>query len=86
MYYVYVIQNLDNPDDFYLGYSANLKDRLSAHNSDKNLSTRGKSWRVIYYEAYLNEAVAKKREQKLKQNRRMKQFLFQRVQSQLNQK
>ena len=86
MYYVYVIQNLDNPDDFYLGYSANLKDRLIAHNSDKNLSTRGKSWRVIYYEAYLNESVAKKREQKLKQNRRMKQFLFRRVQSQLNQK
>ncbi|MCH7974756.1 MAG: GIY-YIG nuclease family protein, partial [Bacteroidetes bacterium] len=31
-YYVYVLQSINNPDKFYVGYTINIKDRLTKHN------------------------------------------------------
>ena len=82
MYYVYVLQSVDNEADFYLGFSANLKQRLKEHNAGRNPSTRGRSWHIVYYEAYLSEGVARARERKLKRNRRMNQLLMARIKAQ----
>lgn len=46
---------------FYIGYTNELKRRFSEHQKeDKHY------WRVIYYESYLSEKLARQREKKLK--------------------
>jgi putative endonuclease len=67
MYYVYVLKNV-NDGSWYIGYSANLKQRVERHNNGDGARTtaRKKDWRLIYYEAYLNELDAKGRERFLK--------------------
>ena len=40
---------------------------MSEHRSGKNFSTKySKNWKLMYYEAYINEACARIREKKLK--------------------
>ena len=79
MYYFYVLQNIDDESDFYIGYSSNLRQRLESHNRGSNFSTKNKRWRIFYYEAYLAKDVARRRERKLKNNPRMKKLLFNRL-------
>ena len=84
MYYVYVLQNVANEKDFYVGSSKDLKARLSQHNRGEQAATKGRTWQVVYYEAYINERVARQREQKLKQNGRMRTLLMDRIKSQFD--
>ena len=79
MFYVYVIQNVDRVDELYLGFSSNLQRRLREHNQGHNRSTRGRQWQLIYYEAYMTEQAARKREQSLKRDGRVKRFLIERL-------
>ena len=83
MYYVYVLQSMDEDKIFYLGYSQNLRNRLASHNRGENTSTRNRQWQLVYYEAYITERFARHREAQLKKNRRMKQFLLKRVRDSL---
>jgi putative endonuclease len=64
MTYVYLLINENNK--FYVGSTKNLVERFNLHNSGKVLSTKGHSWKIVYYEAYLDEHDARVREQKLK--------------------
>ena len=80
MYYVYVLSNEQN--DFYIGYTSNLKRRLKEHNESRNTSTKYHLWEVVYYEAYKSESVARERERKLKSHGRSKQLLLGRVKAQ----
>ena len=82
MYYVYVLFNEDNSKDTYLGYSSDLRKRVMQHNSNMNASTKGRRWKLAYYEAFLSEQVARNRERKLKHDGRVKRFLFERIRSQ----
>lgn len=68
MYYsVYVIQN-SLSKDLYIGYSTNLNQRISDHNSGKGAQTtrRQGKWKLIYFEGYLNKNDAMGREKFLK--------------------
>lgn len=66
MFYVYVLESLKN-GNLYTGYTKDLKKRLEEHNRGLNLSTKPyMPWKVIYYEACLNEKDAKRREGYLK--------------------
>jgi len=68
MYYVYVIQSLKDKQH-YVGYSANLKQRFKEHNDGKsNYTKKFLPWKLIYYEAYASEKLARAREYKLKQH------------------
>ena len=82
MYYVYVIQNEIN--EFYIGYTENLEKRLTNHNTNGTQSTKGHQWKLVYFEAYINEKYAREREQSLKKNRHMKTFLLKRVKESLS--
>ncbi len=62
MYYVYLLRN-PTGRFVYIGYTADLKRRVSEHQS----STRHRGWRLVYYEAYRDERDARVRERKLKQ-------------------
>lgn len=59
MHFVYVLKNSRN--QFYIGYTADLERRVVEHKRNKD-----RTYQVIYYEAYSDEKLARKREQKLK--------------------
>ena len=66
MKYVYVLQS-ESDQGLYIGYSKNLKRRLSEHFSGKAQATACRGpWKLIYYEAYIEEEDAMGRERFLK--------------------
>ena len=67
MFYVYVLQN-ESDKSLYIGYSADLKTRIRDHENGKGSRTtkQKKGWRLIYYEAYLDQRDAIGREKFLK--------------------
>jgi len=57
----------------YVGYTNNLKNRLSLHNSSKGAKfTKGKKWEIIYSKKYLNKSKAMKDEYKLKKDYKLR--------------
>ena len=69
-FYVYMILTKIN-DKYvsYVGYTKNLKERLSLHNTSKGAKfTKGKKWRIIYTKRYNSKSVAMKREYSLKKD------------------
>lgn len=77
MFYVYVLKSEN--DEHYIGYSADLRRRLAEHNMGRNVSTRGRMWSLVYYEAYASEGQARAREHVLKGHGRTKQALLKRL-------
>jgi len=83
MYYVYVLRSTKD-HKFYVGYTKNLKARIKMHNGGKVKSTRNRTpFKLVYYEACLNQQDALKREKYLKTNYgkryikgRLKEFLL----------
>jgi len=81
MFYVYVIQNKNNR--WYTGYTADLRKRFNEHNTKKSKYTQYRGpYKLIYYEACLNEEDARSREKYLKSGmgkryikNRLKRFL-----------
>jgi putative endonuclease len=66
MFYVYVLKS-QKDDQFYVGYTSDLKNRIFEHNSGKVFSTRPRRpFELVYYEAGRNEKDALKREKYLK--------------------
>ena len=82
MYYVYLIQNENG--EIYIGFTEDLKQRLSQHNNSDNYSTRGRNWELAYYEAYCSKEDALERERKLKHHGQSKRWLKKRIQRSLN--
>ena len=71
MYYVYLI--LHNKNKKYIGYTSDLKRRIQEHKSSK------KEVKLIYYEAYPEESMARKRELSLKKSGSARKSLYQRL-------
>ena len=74
-YFVYlIVSNLKNNKKFsYVGYTNNLKKRLKLHNSGKGAKfTRGKKWKLVYYEKYDSKSNAMRNEFKLKKNYKLR--------------
>ena len=66
MYYVYVLQS-EKDEKFYTGYTKNLKLRFEEHIKGRVSSTKNRRpFKLIYYEACLNQQDATKREKYLK--------------------
>jgi putative endonuclease len=66
MHYTYVLQS-DTDQGLYIGYTANLRRRLQEHQGGLAFATSYRGpWRLIYYEAYVEEADARGREEFLK--------------------
>ena len=54
----------------YVGYTINLKNRISLHNSGKGAKfTRGRKWMLIYKEKFTSKNKAISREYYIKKNR-----------------
>ena len=60
----------------YVGWTTDLEKRLAAHNAGAGAkSTRGRQWRLLYAERYLNRGEAMSREWHLKRDRRFRKAL-----------
>ena len=79
MYYTYVLWS-NAKRRFYVGWSGDLRKRLTEHNRGKTVSTKfGIPWIVLYYEAYQDESLARKREHVLKKRGKTWQSLRKRI-------
>ena len=82
MFYIYVLQS-EKDKKMYTGLTKNLRKRFEEHNSGKVFSTKNRGpFKLIYYEACLNEDDATNRERYLKSGmgkrylkNRLKRFL-----------
>jgi putative endonuclease len=66
MFYVYVLHSITD-HGLYIGYSTDLKRRLSEHKQGASAATKYRGpWKLIYYEAYIERGDASGRERYLK--------------------
>jgi putative endonuclease len=84
-HYTYLLQSKSD-GGFYIGYTNNIKRRLVEHNSGLNFSTKhSRPWKLVFFEGYLSEKDAKRREIYLKTSqgtrlikRMIKEYLYDR--------
>ena len=70
IYYVYMLLSKSVRPITYIGYTNNLKKRISLHNSGKGAKfTRGRKWKLIYKEKFKSKSKAISREYYIKNNR-----------------
>jgi len=76
-YFVYLIGNYKfSKLTTYVGYTNNIKKRLNAHNSGKGAKfTKGRKWKLMYYEKFKTKKEALSREYYIKQNRKFRNLL-----------
>jgi putative endonuclease len=77
MWYFYVL--LSAEADYYYGCTSDLRRRMREHNSGKSVATRGKAWRLVYYEAYAAREDAFGREHQVKLHGQAKRQLKRRI-------
>lgn len=83
MFYNYILQSKKDRN-LYAGYTIDLNRRLKEHNQGLVFSTKPyRPWKLIYYEACLNEKDAQRREHYLKTTqgrrllkRRLKEYFY----------
>ena len=70
IFYVYLIVTKNkNRLISYVGYTNNLKKRVKLHNDSKGAKfTKGRTWKLAYYQTYKTKSVALKQEYKLKKD------------------
>jgi putative endonuclease len=79
MFYVYFLSS-ESTKWIYIGYTEDLNKRLIQHNSGQSRATKyRRPWKLVYYEAYLNEYDAKEREWQLKKHAKALGLLKKRI-------
>jgi len=67
MYFVYLLRSISNSDQTYIGFTEDLKTRLSAHNHGQSRHTaKFKPWELIAYVAFKDRSKALSFEKYLK--------------------
>ena len=76
-YFVYLIGNCKfSKLTTYVGYTNNLKKRLDLHNAGKGAKfTKGRTWKLIYYEKFKTKKEAMLRENYIKKNRKLRNLI-----------
>ena len=73
MYYVYLILYGKDSNQRYIGYTSDLKRRVKEHKIKKE------NVKLIYYEAYPSEDIARNREISLKKSGSARKSLYERL-------
>jgi putative endonuclease len=65
-YWVYILKSeLDSI--YYVGHTADLKERIRRHNNGRNLYTKTKMpWKLVYQEEFSSRSEASRREREIK--------------------
>jgi|TARA_B100002052_G_scaffold292608_1_gene314436 putative endonuclease len=73
-YFVYlIISKVKKKTISYVGYTNNLERRIKLHNNNKGAKfTKGKRWKLAYYETYNSKKEAMKKEYLLKKNYKLR--------------
>ena len=72
-YYVYMLKLIGKKLTTYVGYTKDIKKRISLHNSGKGAKfTRGRKWKLIYKEKFSSKNKAISREYYIKKNRKLR--------------
>ncbi len=72
---VYIIQSLKD-DSFYIGYSANIEERINKHNNGNSRYTSKKTpWKLVYTEEFSSKSDAIRRERFLKKQKNRNFYL-----------
>jgi len=76
-YFVYIIASIKSSKiTTYVGYTNNVRRRLSQHNKGKGAKfTRGRNWKIIYKEKYNTKNEALSREYYIKKNRKFRNLI-----------
>ena len=69
-YFVYLLISGTNEKSVtYVGYTSNIKNRVTLHNTSKGAKfTKGRQWKLIYKKAYNTKSSAMRNEYLLKKN------------------
>ena len=69
-YHVYMLISLSRKPVTYVGYTSDLKKRITLHNTSRGAKfTRGRKWKLIYKEKHRSKKEAISRECYIKKNR-----------------
>ena len=72
-FYVYMLKSIGSNSVTYVGYTSNLKKRISLHNAGKGAKfTRGRKWKLIFKEKCNSKSEAISREYYIKNNRKIR--------------
>tara|TARA_B100001245_G_scaffold178585_1_gene136744 strand:- start:324 stop:575 length:252 start_codon:yes stop_codon:yes gene_type:complete len=73
-YFVYLIGSYKHRElTTYVGYTNDLKKRINLHNKGSGAKfTRGRKWKLLYYEQFLTKKEAISRECYIKKNRKFR--------------
>ena len=72
-FYVYMLKLISKKSITYVGYTKDIKKRISQHNSGKGAKfTRGRKWKLIYKEKFISKNKAISREYYIKKNRKLR--------------
>tara|TARA_B100000700_G_scaffold170271_1_gene188030 strand:+ start:970 stop:1218 length:249 start_codon:yes stop_codon:yes gene_type:complete len=76
-YFVYfIISKVKKKTISYVGYTNNLERRIKLHNANKGAKfTKGKKWKLAYYETFTSKKEAMKKEYILKKNYKLRNKL-----------
>ena len=76
-YFVYLIGNYKKSKvTTYAGYTNHLENRIKLHNLGKGAKfTKGKFWKLLYYEKFKTKKEAISREIYIKKNRKFRNFI-----------
>ena len=77
-FYVYMLKSIGNGlNKTYVGYTKNIKNRLTKHNSNKGAkSTKGHKWILIFKKRFNTKNEAMSFEYKLKKNRKQRKLIL----------
>jgi putative endonuclease len=77
-YYAYMLKSISTGiNKTYVGYTNNLENRLSKHNSNKGAkSTKGYKWLLIYSKKFKSKSDAMSFEYKLKKDKSMRKEIL----------
>ena len=76
-YYVYMLKSKGLKPVTYVGYTKDIKKRITLHNSGKGAKfTRGRSWKLIYKEIFKSKSKAISREYYIKKNRSLRKKII----------
>ena len=72
-YHVYMLISLSRKPITYVGYTSDLKKRITLHNTSRGAKfTRGRKWKLIYKEKHRSKKEAISRECYIKKNRTLR--------------
>jgi len=84
VFYVYLLKSEKN-GRVYTGYTSDLKQRITDHNSGQSPYTKNnRPYRLVYYEAYASKSDAQKREKSLKLRGKASAQLRRRISDSIN--